>query len=155
MIKETKNYTINLDESKKLLEKLREKPRSLEAETMFEMTRVSKIANKIARGEVITLEEERLISDKYPSVKRKAYYAKIEGESIKEKVRCAKTIDEKKKLILSASTNAMLSVSGDNPRLEIGIKLSVIDKICSDENIRLSDIETELSKKGKKVDKRA
>ncbi|MEF9951618.1 MAG: hypothetical protein RR840_03340 [Clostridium sp.] len=154
MIKGDKVYNLDFTSTNKLIKMIKEKPTSVETETMLEMTRAGKVAKKIARGEILTLEEERFISDKYPNIKRKAKQAKLEGETIKERVRQAKSLEDKKQIILSKSTEALLDLTGEYPKLTGEIKISVINKVCEDEGFTLSDIDYQ-KKKGNKINSRA
>lgn len=114
-----------------------------------EMTKVEAIAKKIAKGEVLTAEEEHYINEKNPDIKRDAENAKKEAEDLKGRIKNSKSSKERKQIIANAIIGvAQMSQDGIIAPLQARIKLEAIEKVKKD--VGETDINTSEFYKNKK-----
>lgn len=105
-----------------------------------EMSAAERIALKIAKGEKLTPEEERLISEKYPDLKKEAEDAKRQGDELKKRISQAKTPEEKQEIATTAVSQVSSMISKSSlPAISVQIKLTAIQKAIS-ESSENSDI---------------
>lgn len=123
-----------------------------------EMSQAEKIAVKIAKGEKLTKEEESLISEKYPDLKRDAEQAKKESEELRKKLKAAKSQQEKQEIVSTAVTNvgSLLSKNAISP-VQAKIKLAAIEKAAEEDgnnkDIIGKGLKNKNIKKGSFIDK--
>lgn len=102
---------------------------SFHAEVNSEMAKAERIAIKLAKGEKLTAEEERFISEKYPDLRREAEEARKQGEEVKKRIEGAKTKEEKQQIAQAAISNVGAMVSkGSLAPIQANIKLAAIEK---------------------------
>ncbi|MCR8743894.1 hypothetical protein [Romboutsia lituseburensis] len=123
-----------------------------------EMSKAEKLAMKIAKGEKLTEEEIRFISEKYPDLKRDAEQTKKESDELKKNLKHAKTKKEKQQIISMAVGNVgtLLSKNSISP-VQAKIKLSAIEKAVEEDEGNKDLINKELKikniKKGSFINK--
>ncbi|MGL6104509.1 hypothetical protein [Romboutsia sp.] len=128
------------------------------ADVNKEMSLAEKIAIKIAKGEKLTQEEERLISESYPDLRREAEQANKEAQDIKKQLKQAKNPKEKQQIISTAIGNigSMLSKGLISP-IQGKIKLAALDKVVEESESEKKILNEELKymkiKKGSLIDK--
>ena len=102
---------------------------NLEAKVLSEKSKAERIAVKIAKGEDLTEEEEKFISEKFPDLKREALEAKKYGKELEGQIRNAKTKSEKEQIIaMAVSSVAQMVKSGSASESQLKIKMAVIEK---------------------------
>ncbi|WP_461612164.1 hypothetical protein [Clostridium sp. Marseille-QA1073] len=78
-----------------------------------EQAEIERIVKKIARGERLTEEEKELINRVDPEILRKAEEAKQASESLKNKLRNAKSKQEAQKILVQTSMKVQQIAEGD------------------------------------------
>lgn len=115
------------------------------AEVSYEISQAERIAMKIAKGEKLTAEEEKLISEKYPDLKREAEDAKRQGEELKERIKRAKSPEEKQQIASGAliGVGAMANRGALSP-IQAQIKIAAIEEAIKDtkEDIKIQGIKS-------------
>ena len=102
---------------------------NLEAKVLSEKSKAERIAVKIAKGEDLTEEEEKFISEKFPDLKREALEAKKYGKELEGQIRNAKTKSEKEQIIaMAVSSVAQMVKNGSASESQLKIKMAVIEK---------------------------
>lgn len=103
------------------------------AEVNKEMSEAERIAIKLAKGEKLSAEEERFISEKYPDLKREAEEAKKQGDDLRKRIDQAKTKEEKQQIASTALNNVGTMLSkGTIAPIQANIKLAAIEKAIED-----------------------
>ncbi|MGL4737470.1 MAG: hypothetical protein ACRCW2_08475 [Cellulosilyticaceae bacterium] len=94
-----------------------------------QISKAERIAIKIAKGEKLTPEEERLISEKFPDLKREAEQAKRDGEELKKRIQAAKTAEEKQQIATGAvqSMSSQMGKGGLAP-IQVAVKMAATQK---------------------------
>ncbi|MGL5675949.1 MAG: hypothetical protein ACRDDX_06030 [Cellulosilyticaceae bacterium] len=92
-------------------------------------SKAEKIAMKIAKGEKLTPEEEQLMNEKFPDLKREAEQAKKEGEDLKERIKAAKTREEKQQIASGAMQSISSQMSkGTMAPIQAAVKMAATQK---------------------------
>ncbi|MGL4343563.1 MAG: hypothetical protein ACRCTE_00045 [Cellulosilyticaceae bacterium] len=106
---------------------------AFEAEVSEMFSKAEKIAVKIAKGEPLTSEEEQLINEKFPDLRREAEQAKQEAEQLKQRIQAAKTSEEKQQIASEAMQSISSQISkGQMAPIQIAVKMAATQKAIED-----------------------
>lgn len=100
---------------------------AFKAEIFENMSKAQAIARKIAKGEALTPEEEKFISENFPEIKKEASKAKEEGEELSRKVRAAKSKKEADSYIMSATVASTAAIKAGASPIAAELKLVAIE----------------------------
>ncbi|MGL4773399.1 MAG: hypothetical protein ACRC2K_07535 [Clostridium sp.] len=130
------------------------------AETNKLIGEIERIALKIAKGEKLTPEEERLINENSPDLRREAEQAKKEGEELKKRLEMAKSAEEKQMLASTAvsGVGSMISkgaISGIQAQIKLAAIEKAIDESGNDTDITSHIFRNHHIKKGSFISKEA
>ncbi|MDU1539442.1 MAG: hypothetical protein E6902_07460 [Paeniclostridium sordellii] len=88
------------------------------------------IATKIIKGEKLTPNEQKFITEKYPKVKQFAQQSKKEVKVLKEQIKNCKTEEERQQVISKAIENIkVMDKKGLLSKVEVKIKMAVVEEV--------------------------
>ncbi|GAA0864630.1 hypothetical protein [Paraclostridium tenue] len=104
------------------------------------------IATKIIKGEKLTSDEQKFITEKYPEVKQLAQQLKEEVKVLKEQIKNCKTEEERQQVISKEITNIkVMDKKGLLPKVQVKIKMAAVKEVEKfSQKINLEDKKVEV-----------
>lgn len=88
------------------------------------------IAMKIVKGEKVTADEQRFISEKYPDMKKIAEQSIKECKNLKEQLKNCKTYEERQQVLLNTISDVEdMAKKGAFSEIQVRIKMSAIEEL--------------------------
>ncbi len=88
------------------------------------------IAMKIVKGEKVTADEQRFISEKYPDMKQIAEQSIKECKDLKEQLKNCKTYEERQQVLLNTISDVEdMTKKGAFSEIQVRIKMSAIEEL--------------------------
>ena len=111
-----------------------------------ELKNVELIAIKIIKGEKLTSKEQRLITEKYPDIKKLAQQSKEEIKDLKEQIKDCKTEEERQQIISKVIKNIkVMNKKGLLPEIQVKIKMAAVKEVEKfSQKINLEDKKVEI-----------
>ena len=96
----------------------------------LESKKVEIIATKIIKGETLTSNEQKFITEKYPEVKQFTHESKKEIKNLKEEIKNCKTKEERQQVISKAITNIKaMDKKGLLSEVKVKIKMAAVKEV--------------------------